>query len=888
MTIQAVWPLLLLPLVGVVVFAGLRSGLRWPRPRLRASLILRALAAALLLFALCRPVVRAGSREVSVAFLLDVSRSVAAESIREAVAWAEEASRGLGPGNAHFIAFADRPVSVPDAGGLLGVSVFDSGAAEGRPPPGALDQGETNIEAALRHAASRFPPDRLKRLVLFSDGRANAGDAERALSLLKDGGVRIFPAPAAVRSDGGGFVNRVLAPPGVRAGEMVAVEVEVFSASGGPATLRLLRDGEPLAAVSVALPPGVSTVPVPVRLDEAGMARLEAEIEVPGDRLPLNDRRAVETPVGEAARVLYVEGQRESARYLRAALEEGGVEVETAPPASLAFLDLERWEAVVLSDIPPTELPESTMERLTRYVRDDGGGLVFAAGESSYGEDGYSDSVLEEALPVDFRIEEKWKDLSLVIVLDKSYSMYGRKIALAKEATKAALDLLEDTHRFGVVTFDWNPYTTIPLQTVADRDWIKEGISRIQASAQTNIYPALDRSYEQLTESPSKVKHVILLSDGKTYPDDYEDLVTRMQEDEITISTVAVGEEADRELLSDIAEWGDGRSYFIRDAARVQQIFVEETQIALDATLVEEPFRPVVRQQARVLDGLDFEAAPELKGFVATMAKDTAEVLLEGPEEEPLLARWQYGLGRAAMFTSDCKNRWAADWITWEGYGRFWTQVVRDAMRRGSGPEVEFEVARRGGSAEVRLSLIGEDGAFPAGASPEVEVRAAGLVGRLPVRQTGPGRFEAEVPLDLDPGGTARFRLLEESLPPDLRAPANGPPRERALHLSYPDEYRFLPADDEALALLAAETGGLVAPTIPEVLAAGGDLVVRPREAWPLLLLLALIAYLLDLSVRRTPWLWTRLADRASRLAPIPGRGVRIPGLRTPAEDRTA
>lgn len=869
MAFEASWPLLLLPFLGVVVWVGLRSGLRWPKPRLRASLILRAAAVGLLLLALCRPVVRAGSGEVSVAFLLDVSRSVAPESLREAVAWAEEAGRALGPEDAHFIAFADRPVSVEGASDLLGVRVFDSGSAPGRAPPDALDQGRTDIEAALRHAASRFPPDRLKRLVLFSDGRATDGDIGRALSLLRDSGVRVFPAPSAVRSDGGASVNRIEVPPGARAGEMVGVEVEVHSAVGGPANIRLLRAGEPLTRISVALPPGVSTVPVPVRIEEPGMALLEAEVEVAGDRLPLNDRRAVEAPIAAPASVLYVEGQPESARYLRTALEEGGVEVETAPPAALAFLDLERWDAVVLSDIPPTEIPERTMDRIARYVRDDGGGLVFAAGESSYGEDGYSESVLEEALPVDFRIEEKWKDLSLVIVLDKSYSMYGRKIALAKEATKAALDLLEDTHRFGVVTFDWNPYTTIPLQIVADRDWIKEGISRIQASAQTNIYPALDRAYEQLDESPSKVKHVILLSDGKTYPDDYEELVGRMQEDEITISTVAVGEEADRELLSDIAEWGDGRSYFIRDAARVQQIFVEETQIALDATLVEEPFRPLVRQQARVLDGLDFEEAPELKGFVATMAKDTAEVLLEGPEEEPLLARWQYGLGRAALFASDCKNRWAADWIGWDGYGRFWTQVVRDAMRRGAGPELDFEVVRRGGAAEVSLSLIGEDGAFPTGVAPELEVReSSGRVGRTAMRQTGPGRFEAEAPLDLEPGGAARFRVVEESLPPALLAGSNGPPLERALHLSYPDEYRFLPPADEALAALAAETGGVVAPTIGEVLAAGGDRVVRSRDLWPFLALLALVAYLLDLSVRRTPWLWTRLGRQLGRLSP--------------------
>ncbi len=864
MTLESLWPLALLPLLALIVVAGLRSDLRWPTVRLRASLILRLLAAGLLLAALCRPVISPGSREVSVAFLVDVSRSVAGSSIQDAVEWSRDTARSLGAADAHFVAFGDRPVPVETADELLGVQVFDGFDSAGRPPDGAIDQGRTNIEAALRHAATLFPPDRLKRIVLFSDGRETEGESAAVVSQLREAGIRVFPAPSAVRSDGGGFVSALRLSESLRAGEMTLVEVDVFSASGGAADVRILAgpadqpasEREVLAAVEVDLPTGLSTVPVPVRLEDEGMTVVEAEVSVAGDQLAGNDRRAASVPVGPRAGVLYVEGRPESASYLRNALESEGVAVRTAPPPALGLLDLNEWDAVVLSDVPPERIPESTMQRIATYVRDDGGGLVFTAGESSYGEDGYSDSVLEEALPVDFQIEEKWKDLSLLIVLDKSYSMYGRKIALAKEATKAALDLLEDTHRFGVVTFDWNPYTTIPLQIVSDREWIKEGISRIQASAQTNIYPALDRAYEQLLESPSKVKHVILLSDGKTYPDDYEDLVTRMEEDEITISTVAVGEEADRELLSDIADWGSGRSYFIRDAARVQQIFVEETQIALDATLVEEPFHPVVRQRARVLDGLDFDNAPELKGFVATMAKDTAEVLLEGPDEEPLLARWQYGLGRVAMFTSDSKNRWAADWVEWDGYGKFWAQVVRDSMRRGSGADVEFAVDRRGSSADVTLSLIGEDGAYPTGVAPELEVRYAGLVGRTAVRQTGPGRFEAEVPLDLPPGSAAEFRILADSLPDEL---TGGADLERAIHLSYPDEYRFLPPDEEAMARLAAETGGVVAPTRAQVLAAGTDRAVLSRPLWPLLALLALIAYLLDLSVRRTPWIWSRL-----------------------------
>ena len=224
-------------------------------------------------------------------------------------------------------------------------------------------------------------------------------------------------------------------------------------------------------------------------------------------------------------------------------------------------------------------------------MRDDDGGFIFAAGETSYGEEGYSDTIVERILPGGVsRRGESGRTCRSSSCSTSPTACTAARSHSPKRRPRPRSILLEETHRFGVITFDWNPYTTIPLQLASNKDFIKDGISRIQASAQTNIYPALERAFEQLDESPSKVKHVILLSDGKTYPDDYEELVERMTEEDITVSTVAVGEEADQELLADIAEWGNGRSYFIQDAERVQQIFIEETQIALEATLIEESF----------------------------------------------------------------------------------------------------------------------------------------------------------------------------------------------------------------------------------------------------------------------------------------------------------
>ena len=517
--------------------------------------------------------------------------------------------------------------------------------------------------------------------------------------------------------------------------------------------------------------------------------------------------------------------------------------------------ELTEYDLVLLSDVSSTSLDEAQMLSILAYVRDAGGGLIFAGGESSYGEGGYADTAVEETLPIWFRINEKRKDLALVIVLDKSFSMVGPKIELSKEAAKAALDVLEPTHRFGLVTFDHSPYWTVPLQLATNKSRINEYISSIIASAHTNIYPALEKAYERLSETEAKVRHIILLSDGKTYPDDYETLVNRMAEEEITVSSVAVGEEADRELLGSIAGWGNGRSYFIRDAQRVPQIFIEETQIASQQTLVEEPVDTKVNSPVEAFTGIDLASAPALRGYVSTQPKETAEVLLESESEAPILARWHYGLGKAAVFTSDVKNRWAADWLEWEGYGKFWSQFVRETMRRDSGDEVDFVVERVGNEAVITVSAVTEEGLFRTGLEPHLEVVDPSGQGRaLPFNQVGPGMYQARHVLTASPDQPYMFRLSAGDLDD----------QSRAIFYPYTDEYRLYPANAELLNAIAVQTGGKLLPENEEIFADYGEAASVPTPLWPLLATLGLLFYLLDIGLRRAPWFWKRFASIAT------------------------
>ena len=244
--------------------------------------------------------------------------------------------------------------------------------------------------------------------------------------------------------------------------------------------------------------------------------------------------------------------------------------------------------------------------------------------------------------------------------------MGGQKIEMTKEAAKAPLALLKDTDSFGVVAFDYNFYWPVKFQTVANRSAITQSISTIIAGGETNIYPALREAYIQLAGADTQVKHVILLSDGRSLPDDFEGLTKKMAEAKITVSTVAVGNGADRELLSQIAEWGHGRTYYLEDPTAVPQIFTEETELATGKTLREESFKPVVKKNVEAFKGIDFNTRRRCWVTSRQNPRTRRKYCWNPSARIPILARWQYGLGKTAAFLSDLKDRWAVEWLTLE------------------------------------------------------------------------------------------------------------------------------------------------------------------------------------------------------------------------------
>jgi Ca-activated chloride channel family protein len=887
---EAFWLLTAVPVVWALAALARRNHYRW---RLGISTLLRSVAIALAVMALAQPRIAARSDAVSVVYAIDVSRSVSPTFLARALDGIRAGNAVNRPSETRYVVFADRAkvVASIDEVPTVAVSAADT-------PADAIGQTATDIEQALRTASGSFGAAGARRLVLISDGRQTRGDLWRLLPRLQAGKVRVFTVPSEPAVAVDAWVDAIVVPEGVRQQAPVSIVVRVHALTAMRAQVLLVSGGRRLGTTQVSLQPGDNGIAFDVALPAAGSTNLQATVRADGDLFPGNDSIGVNVIVGPRPRVLYVEGVPESARHLADALRTHHIDVTVVGPEALAreVASLADFDAVILSDIWAQSLDAPTAGRLETFVRDEGGGLVFVAGESTHGQAGLAGSALERLLPVRFEARRKKRDLDLVLLIDRSHSMRGRKLELAKTAALSTLDLLEARHRLAVVAFDSQPHEVVPLAPVGNKRRAEDLIASMTARGQTSIHPALAEARRLLRDSTATTKHIILLSDGITAqtlgagsgtpnaqeiqaliqkgreeamrrdgiavpradpaepmpePGAIETLVAELAAAKITVSTVALGDKPNLALMGDIAAIGGGRAYVAGSDAEIPGLFVAETRRLLGESLVETAFQPVVAHRVAMLDGIDFPGGPPLRGMVAARAKGFADVLLQGPKEQPLLVTTHYGLGRTVAFLSDAKNRWAADWIAWDGYGRLWAQVVRDAMRVND-DALSLHLTRTGGDAVVELLALGSDRRHRNGLAPSVRVvDPGGGTTVLPLHQVAPGRYSAQRSLEAGHSQPWQFELTAGGgiTRADVQAVAT-----QSITYPWSDEFRALPPDLDTLRALSEATGGVFAPTAADIHEIRGDGTWVPRALWPWCVVGSLAVFLIELAVRRGPW----------------------------------
>jgi Ca-activated chloride channel family protein len=818
--------------------AARRAGRRAVRQE-GARLAVRLVWASLLLMALAGAnLVRPLHRQAT-AFVLDVSASVAPARDQGEAAIRAATSR-LPQGDLAGVVVAASGARVEEA--PLAEPLFSRLAT-------ALPDGASDLAAGLRLAGAVLPEGYTRHVVLLSDGRQTRGDAVAAVRDLAARGMVVDVLPMGAEAGPDVRLEAVDLSATAYRGEVSTLTARVYAGLAATATVRVYRDDQLVVERAVELRSGRQDVALPVPVGEPGLHRYR--VDVAAD--PTVDATAANNALGAVQRVagppraLVVAAGSDAAGLLPAVLQAVGAEVTLVNPAGLPA-DLAGWaryDLAILADVPAGALPPGLMDLLEAYVRDLGRGLVMTGGPDSFGPGGYADTPVERTLPVymDLRGRGREPRVAMVLVIDKSGSMSGAKMELAKEAAARSLRLLRPDDRAAVLAFDSIPQWVASLTPLAERERLEQAIGGIYAGGGTEIYPALAAGFGAVRDVEADVKHVILLTDGRSGSSgEYVELLRQMREARVTLSAVGVGEDVDGGLLQAMARAGRGRYHFAADPASIPQIFARETVMATRTILVDARFYPAAASSGPLLRGLG--AVPPLDGYVAVTPKERAEVVLVAPEGDPVLAAWQYGVGRAVAWTPDVAGRWSRSWADGPAATALWGNVVSWLIP-----------PRETGSLAVRVESVGDDAvavvAENANGSGWDEVRATRgvLLGPGGQRQevqlapAGPGRYQARVGTPA-PGAY----VVQASQKVEGGAELQG---EIGWVAPYPAEYRDAGVDHAFLTQVAAAGGGRVLTDPAEAVAPAQRPAVARWPLWPLLLMLASLGWPLEIAFRR-------------------------------------
>ncbi len=738
-----------------------------------------------------------------------------------------------------------------------GVIIFGTDASIDRMPNAAIDLEKveavvdtqrSDLASAIRLGTAAFEETGQKRLVLMSDGNENMGDAMAAVAGARSQGATIDVVPLGVTRGNDVSVQKVQVPAKLKKGQPFEAKIFVQADQAQTATVRLYRNEQFLGEQKVQLEAGKNLFSFPQTLPDQGFFNYDVRVDAVGDSLPQNNRAAAFASVKGDPRVLLISGEPDQDETLAAALRSARLDVKVVGlgglPNSLAEMD--SYDSIFISNLSAGDLGRDTMSLLESAVRDFGVGLVCVGGENSYAAGGYRNTPLETTLPVSMELDSKKVLPPGAVVLVMHGMEFANGNQVARDCALGVLGALGPADELGVILWDGTDQWVYDLQKVGDKKAAGRAIAGMNQGDLGSFQGVLEESQKALQKSKASLKHIIVFSDGDPAPPSAE-LMQKMVANRITVSTVLIAGHVGPQTMITIAEQGRGRFYNVTSPSMLPQIFIKETAVILKSAIYEEPFKPQLRSASEVTRGIGIAEYPQLLGYVATSLKPRAETPLLTPKGDPLLAHWQYGLGRAVAFTSDARAKWGKNWLGWERYRQFWSQIAQWSLRRLENADFTSEVVVDKGEGVINVEALDEKGNYRNFMNLQATVvspKGERMLVRL--EQTGPGHYEAKFPTK-EVGGYL-LNLMEVENGKAVAGQVVG------ANVNFSPEFA---AGEPNVNLLRriAETGGgrLLDPGKPDNNPFTHDRVKtrRPLDLWEWLLKMAVILFVLDVGVRR-------------------------------------
>ncbi|ANU13692.1 hypothetical protein B481_2247 [Planococcus halocryophilus Or1] len=828
-----IWLLLLIPAIIYFGWFALRN-FSASSKLVKIIFFLRTAAVVLLIFALATPSLFSPVKEEQVIFLLDRSASLEGLETEMAAAVEDALSAKKEHQSVAVYTFAE------DFQSLLPMTKNP----QTLPAEVSVSQNSnTNIARALELASNSGDTDLATRLVILTDGNETQSSAIESLNRLQSDRLQvdIWPIEQITKNDMA--ISRFETPSRAFLGEAQSFTIAVDSDKEAKAKLIFSANDVDLDVQEIDVLEGQNVYSYSYPANVEGLQKYEVRLETEKDSYLENNTLFSITEVAGNPEVLVVNGGEPSP--IPTLLDTENLRVteltSTQLPSSLSAML--RYDSIIFDNVSGTAIGEQQMAIIEQAVRQFGVGFMMVGGDQSFGLGGYFKTPIERLLPVEMEVKGKHElpSLGLMIVMDRSGSMMGLKMELAKEAAARSVELLRPDDTLGVIAFDDQPWEILPTGKVDDPKKAADKILSITPGGGTEIYRSLEQAYSELEDLELQRKHIILLTDGQSSTsNDYDALIENGKDHNITLSTVSIGQDADRNLLEQLAATGNGRFYDVTDATTIPAILSRETIMMSRTYIVDEPFYPIVYDSQ--WNNLFANGVPQLNTYIATTAKSTASVALESEEEDPILASWNYGLGKTIAYTSG-SGAWSGDFQSWSNWSDFWNQSAAELLP--SFEEIPFSVVRK----EQGVYSI-ED---PTNSSAILTVTAVDEQGNEIPLQTEPvAPGQVDVKIDTPPG-LIFFSISNET----------GAAYKIGLTIPYGDEFKVADANISLMTTLTERTGGQLLETLDESFRDMSYTSGSIRSIQLLLLFIAMLLFFTDITLRRFGLTVPRLKQNA-------------------------
>lgn len=738
-----------------------------------------------------------------------------------------------------------------------GVIIFGTDASIDRMPNEAIslekveavvDSQRSDLASAVRLATAAFAETGQKRIVLMSDGNENIGDVMGAVAQAKSQGVSVDVVALGASRGSDVFVQKVQVPTKLKKGQPFEAKIFIQADEAQEATVRLYRNDVPLGEQKVKLEAGKNLFSFPQTLPDQGFYNYDVRVDAPGDLLPQNNRAMSFASVKGDPRVLMISGELGLDDTLAAALRASKLDVKvtgvTGLPTSLAEMD--SYDAIFLCNVSAGDLGRDTMSLIESAVRDFGVGLVCIGGENAFAAGGYRNTPLETTLPVSMELDSKKVLPPGAVVLVMHGMEFANGNQVARDCAQGVLNALGPDDELGVILWDGTEQWVHNLKKVGNKKEAGRAIAGMNQGDLGSFQGVLEESHKALKASKASLKHIIVFSDGDPAKPSPE-LMQQIVDDRITVSTVLIAGHVGPETMIEIAERGRGRFHNVTSPSMLPQIFIKETAVILKSAIYEEPFKPQVKASSELTRGIAAADYPQLLGYVASSVKPRAETPLFTEKGDPLLAHWQYGLGRAVAFTSDARAKWAKNWLGWERYKQFWSQIAQWSLRRLENADFSSEVVIDKGEGVINVEALDEKGNYRNFLNLQATVVSPkGERTVVRVEQTGPGHYEAKFPTKEVGGYLVNLMQMENG-----QAVAG---QVVGASVNFSPEFAAADPNFNLLKRIAEAGGGRVLDPMKVTenpFTHDRIKTRRPLDWWEWLVRLAIILFVLDVGVRR-------------------------------------